>query len=87
MTRLGKILPFGVLFEAGGKFFFKKVTRENGYFLGYFFKWPKFFNFIAKKLLPATKFLKFSKNIDQNDNFFENFGLLYFFVQSFFNEF
>ena len=67
-----KFRHLGYFFRLEAKFFFKKVAQENGYFLGYFLKWPEFFNFIAIKAFPSHKFLKFLKNFDQNDKFLEN---------------
>ena len=37
-TRLGNLLPFGLLFEPFGNQYFALATWQFGYFLGYFWK-------------------------------------------------
>ena len=63
VTRLGEILPFGLIFVAVGEFFFRKVAQDNGYFLGYFLKWPEFFNFNAIKAFSNPKIAKILEKI------------------------
>ena len=73
MTRLGKILPFGLLFVAEGNFFFKKVTQENGNFWSYFFKRLELLHFhvlIAFTIHKIDELMKKLKDYRNNFEFF-----------------
>ena len=63
VTRLGEISPFGLLFVAVGEFFFQKSSPRKWLLLGYFLKWPEFFNFNAIKAFSNPKIAKILEKI------------------------
>ena len=79
VTRLGEISLFGLLFVVVGKFFSRKVAQENGYFLGYFLKWPEFFNFNAIKAFSNPQIAKILEKIAR---FAQKFGKFWTFLEA-----
>ena len=60
-------------------FFFRKVAQENGYFLGYFLKWPEFFNFNAIKAFSNPQIAKILEKIAR---FAQKFGKFWTFLEA-----
>ncbi len=63
VTRLGKILPFGLLFKAPGNFLGENSRQKNGDILGYFFLEKFFLHFHPNKQFQSMVYLRYFKVI------------------------